>query len=157
MYTYSSMTLTAIQKQARHLWRTYGTLNNIVMGVALLVAASWAWGTVSQMQTNFAAQKAVDEQKRELRLTELQLATLKYQQNYYKSDEFKELAARQNLGLVTPGEKVLVLPPNSQAVKDQDSANEQRVTARPEQVSKGTNFEQWVQFLTGQSARGLQG
>ena len=144
-----------IQKRVRHLWRTYGTLNNIVMGVALLVAASWAWGTVSQMQTNFAAQKAVDEQKRELQLTELRLATLKYQQNYYKSDEYKELAARQNLGLVMPGEKVLVLPPNSQAVKDQDAADEQRTTARPEQTSKGTNFEQWVQFLTGQSARGL--
>ena len=151
------MTLTAIQKQARHLWRIYGTLNNIVMGVALLVAASWAWGTVSQMQTNFAAQKAVDEQKRELRLTELQLATLKYQQNYYKSDEYKDLAARTKLGLVSPGEKVLVLPPNSQAVIDQDAADEKTTAEGVSQAPKGTNLEQWLKFLTGQSAQGLQG
>lgn len=151
------MTLSGLEKQARHLWRTYGTLNNIVMGVALLVAASWAWGTVTQMQTNFAAQKAVDEQKRELRLTELQLATLKYQQNYYKSDEFKELAARQNLGLVAAGEKMLVLPPTSQAVRDQDAADETRALSTPDQAAKGTNFEQWIQFLTGESAQGVKG
>ena len=58
------MPLMDIQKRVRHLWRTYGTLNNIVMVVALAIAASWAWGTVTQMQTNFAAQKAVDEQTR---------------------------------------------------------------------------------------------
>jgi len=151
------MTLTAIQKKLRHLWRTYGTLNNMVMAVALFVAAGWAWGTIAQMQTNFAAQKAVDDQKRELQLTELEVATLKYQQNYYKSDEYKELSARQNLGLVLPGEKVLVLPPNSQAVKDADAADEKRETVRVQQTVTGTNLEQWLQFLTGQNAKGLQG
>lgn len=151
------MPLTDIQKRVRHLWRTYGTLNNIVMAVALAIAASWAWGTVTQMQTNFAAQKAVDEQTRELQLTELQVATLRYQQNYYKSDEYKDLAARQSLGLVAPGEKVLVLPPNSQAVRDQDAADEKRAVTRTQQVAKGTNMEQWLLFLTGQSAKGLQG
>jgi len=149
--------LTPIQKQLRHLWRTYGTLNNIVMVIALLVAASWAWGTVSQMQTNFIAQKAVDEQKRELQLTELQVATLRYQQNYFKSDEYKDLAARQSLGLVAAGEKVLTLPPNSQAVKDQDAADEAQAIVRTAQAAKGTNVEQWMLFLTGQSAKGLQG
>lgn len=151
------MTLTAIEKQARHLWHQYGTLNNVVMGVALCVAASWAWGTVVQMQTNFAAQKAVDEQERNLQLTELQVAKLKYERNYYKSDEYKGLAARTKLGLVSAGERVLVLPPNTQAVKDQDAADERTASGTVEQSAKGTNLEQWMQFLTGQSARGLQG
>lgn len=151
------MTLTDIQKRTRHLWHTYGTLNNIVMVIALVVAASWAWGTVAQMQTNFTAQKAVDEQKRQLQLTELQVATLKYEQNYYQSDEYKELAARSKLGLVLPGEKVLTLPPNSQAVIDEDTAEQQGPAVAAAQNSKGSNFEQWIQFLTGASAQGLQG
>ena len=149
------MTLTAILKRLRHLWRTYGTLNNVVMVVALIIAASWAWGTITQMQTNFAAQKAVDDQRRELQLTELEVATLEYQQNYYKSDEYKDLAARTNLGLAAPGEKVLVLPPNSPAAIDQDTSDEQRELIQTRQTITGTNFEQWIKFLTGQSAQNL--
>lgn len=107
------------------------------------------------MQVNFAAQKAVDEQQRQLELTELQVATLKYQQNYYKSDEYKDLAARESLGLALPGEKLLVLPPNSQAVKDQSAAEQSTGTTEPVVAAKGSNVEQWLQFLTGQSARSL--
>ena len=71
------MPLMDIQKRVRHLWRTYGTLNNIVMAVALAIAASWVWGTITQMQTNFAAQKAVDDQQRQLQLSQLEVETLK--------------------------------------------------------------------------------
>ena len=150
--------LTDIEKRIKHLWRTYGTLNNIVMVVALGIAASWAWGTISMMQTNFAAQKAVDDQVRELKLTELEVATLQYQQNYYKSDEYKELMARTKLGLALPGEKVLVLPPNSEAVKASDAANStQASTDSAKAANKGSNFEQWLEFLTGNSAQNLQG
>ena len=144
-----------IQKRVRHLWRTYGTLNNIVMAVALAIAASWVWGTITQMQTNFAAQKAVDDQQRQLQLTQLEVETLKYQRNYYSSDEYKDLAAREKLGLVAAGEKVLILPPNSQAVKDADAAEEKRTTQRIVAKTTDSNLTQWLKFLTGQSARGL--
>jgi hypothetical protein len=106
----------------------------------------------------FAAQKAVDDQVRELKLTELEVATLQYQQNYYKSDEYKELMARTKLGLALPGEKVLVLPPNSEAVKASDAANStQALTDSAKAANKGSNFEQWLEFLTGNSAQNLQG
>lgn len=145
-----------IQKRVRHLWRTYGTLNNIVMVVALAIAASWVWGTITQMQTNFAAQKAVDDQQRQLQLTQLEVETLKYQRSYYGSDEYKDLAAREKLGLVAPGEKVLILPPNSQAVKTADAAEAKRTTQRIIAKTTDNNLTQWMKFLTGQSARGLQ-
>ena len=145
-----------IQKRVRHLWRTYGTLNNIVMAVALAIAASWAWGTITQMQTNFAAGKAVDDQQRQLQLTELEVETLKYQRNYYSSDEYKDLAAREKLGLAAPGEKMLVLPPNTQAIKDADAAEEKRANQRIETKTTDSNVTQWLKFLTGQSAKGLR-
>ena len=90
-----------------------------ILAVALLIAASWAWGSVTVMQRNFALQKDADEQQRQLQLTQLEVDTLQYQQNYYKSDEYKDLAARKFLGLASPGEKVLILPPNSQAAKEE--------------------------------------
>ena len=143
-----------IAKKLRHVWREYGTLNNVVIAAALVIAASWAWGTISTMQTNFAAQKAYDDQKRQLELTQLEVDTLKYQQNYYKSDEYKDLMARTNLGLASPGEKVLLLPPNTTAAKA-DGAVSTKPAAVTSQTTTMSNFEQWLHFLTGANAHDL--
>lgn len=149
------MTLMDIQKRAQHYWRLYGTMNNIVIATALIVAASWAWGSVMVMQRNFALQKEADEQQRQLRLTQLEVDTLKYRQNYYNSDEYKDLAARTYLGLASPGEKVLILPPNSASVKAEASLS----AAKPALPAKGSalsNVDQWINFLVGNSAAYLQ-
>ena len=145
-----------ISKRLRHLWHTYGSLNNIVMVVALLIAASWAWGSISIMQTNFDAQKVVDDQKRQLELTQLQVDTLQYQQNYYNSDEYKDLAAREDLGLASPGEKELILPPNSAKAKQEDNVDAQQQLTQPTVGSAQNNFDQWMGFLLGTTAGSLK-
>ena len=149
--------LTTLYKWLRHYWRVYGTLNNIVVAVALLVAASWVWGSISVMQTNFTAQKMVDSQNRQLLLTQLQVDTLKYQQNYYNSDEYKDLSARQDLGLVSPGEKVLILPPNSVTTRQDDKADTARQVALTPVDESTSNVSQWLDFFSGRDAQGLQG
>ena len=150
------MTLMDIQKKLRHLWRTHGTLNNVVIAIALIIAASWAWGSISMMQTNFAAQKSVDDRQRELDLMQLEVDTLQYQQNYYKSDEYKDLAARTNLGLASPGEKVLLLPKNSEAIVASDAADTKKETTTKSTSQAASNLEQWVNFLLGNNAEVLQ-
>lgn len=148
-----------LKKSLQHVWQTYGSLNNLVLAAALVIAASWAWGSVSMMQTNFEAQKTVDDSKRQLELMQLEVQTLEYQKNYYQSDEYKDLAARSKLGLASPGEKVLLLPENSEAVKRQDAADERSMqgaaTPTTPTVSQ-TNFEQWMSFLSGNNAAVLQ-
>lgn len=151
------MSLTLIYRKLQHLWRVYGTRNNILLAVALIIAAGWAWGTVSVMQTNFTAQKRVDTQRRELELTQLEVDTLKYQQNYYNSDEYKDLAARQNLGLVKPGEKVLILPPNSSAAQAESKADELAAQGEPSKTIEARgNVAQWFDFFSGKAANSLQ-
>lgn len=125
----------------------YFTLNNVVVVVALFVAASWAWGSVSVMGRNYELQKEVDAKARQQRLLELENQTLTYQQRYYKSDEYKELAVRERLGLVRPGEKVLILPPNSAEATAADAVFEEKQTAG--QAVKPSNAEQWINFLFG--------
>ncbi|MGB4762443.1 MAG: hypothetical protein WBP12_03770 [Candidatus Saccharimonas sp.] len=145
------MSITDIRKRLVHFWHAHGTLNNIVMAVALVIATGWAWGSVSMIQTNFNAQKSLEDQRRQLELTQLEVDTLQYQQNYYKTDEYKDLAARKDLGLASPGEDVLLLPPNTQAVKDQDAADAEKtaVQASGESSITESNFDQWMSFLTG--------
>lgn len=144
-----------VKKQAIHFWHAHATMSNVVLAIALVIAGGWTWGTIASMQTNLAAQRAYEEQERQLELTKLEVATLQYQQNYYNSDEYKDLAARTYLGLVSPGEKVLVLPKNST-----DAGREVIVdTTRPATTSGGTtrsNFQQWMDFLSGSNAHDLQ-
>ena len=130
----------------------YFTTNNLVVVIGLIVAASWAWGSVQAMERNYALQKEVDFKQRELRLAELETDKLQFEQNYFKSDEYKELAVREKLGLVSPGEKVLILPPNSEAA----NADEARAAAvQPRPVAQ-SNLQQWVNFLFGGAYRSLQ-
>lgn len=145
------MNTTRIIKLARHAWHRYGTMNNIVIAAAFVIAMGWAWGSITTMQRNFALQKEVDRQQRQLELTDLEVQTLQYQQNYYRSDEYKDLAAREHLGLASPGEKVLHLPPNSDAAKRAD-APQAMATQSTRSTAVASNFDQWMNFLVGGAA-----
>jgi len=134
-----------IQKLIYHIRHKYATLNNMVIAVAFLIAASWIWGSLGMMQRNYSLQKDVDYKKRQLELTQLQRDNLSLQKNFYQTAEYQELAVRDSLNLVRPGEKALVLPDNSQTAIN---ANGVKTVAQTTQV-KTSNLEQWVNFLFG--------
>ena len=142
-----------LRKTYYHLRHRYFTMNNVVVAIALLIAASWAWGSVQAMERNYNLQKELNHKQRELKLTQLETDTLRYQQKYYESDEYKELAIRERLGLVLPGEKVLILPPNSAAAKAVD--NKITSGAAPKRVGE-SNIQQWINFLFGGASHSLQ-
>lgn len=123
----------------------YLTFNNVVIAVAFLIAASWVWGSLDVMQRNYALQKEVDIKERQLQLTKLQRDSLELQKKYYQTDEYKELAVRDTLGLVKPGEKLLILPDNSAEAKAIDAPVKQVMVAQP----TASNLEQWLNFLFG--------
>lgn len=123
---------------------TYFTLNNAVILVAFMIAAGWVWGSLNVMQRNYTLQRQLDRSRQELQLAELQVRNLELEGRYYQTEEFQELAVRQRLGLVSPGESVLILPENSAAAK---ASNVQTETAPTAQQLEPSNFEQWVDFL----------
>ena len=130
----------------------YMTLNNAVILVAFIIAANWVWGSLGVMQKNFTLQKELDDKSRQLIVAQLDNENAKLEQRYYKTDEYKELAVRERLGLVTPGESVLILPSNSQAVIDSDNATQ--VTSTP-QIPPISNFNQWMNFLFGSNSKNI--
>lgn len=147
------MNKTNIRRLIYHIRHYYVTPNNLVVGVAFLIGAGWAWASVGAMQNNFDLQKAVDAKQRQEQLLDLEVQTLSFEQNYYKTAEYQELAARDRLGLAFAGEKMLVLPPNSAATQASDtvSAKASAVPSKPP-----TNFVQWTNFLFGGNSRDLQ-
>ncbi|HEX7484068.1 MAG TPA: hypothetical protein VF281_02855 [Candidatus Saccharimonadales bacterium] len=142
-----------IRRLYYHIRHRYFTMNNIVVGVALLIGASWAWSSIGAMQRNYDLQKTIDSKQRQLKLAELQTKNLQYEQRYYKSAEYQELEVRKRLGLANPGENVLLLPPNSEQAKSADAVLTKKVAATLEPVS---NFQQWMNFLFGGNHRSLQ-
>jgi cell division protein FtsB len=133
---------------ARH---KYLTFNNVVIATAFLIAASWVWGSLDVMQRNYSLQKQVDLKERQLQLTKIQTDNAALQKKYYQTDEYQELAVRDTLGLVKPGEKLLILPKNSDAAKAAD-APVQQVAVAPESAP---NLQQWLNFLFGGNSRGI--
>jgi cell division protein FtsB len=124
----------------------YLTLNNVVILIAFIIAANFIWGSLQMMQRNFTLQKGLDEASRQLIVAQLDTDNAKLEQKYYQTDEYKELAARQQLGLASPGESVLILPPNSPAVIAADNAAAASTTVKTVPIS---NFSQWMNFLFG--------
>ena len=133
--------------QFRH---KYLTLNNIVVAIGLSIAAGWVWGSLGVMQRNYSLQKELDDKSRQLIVAELDAASAKLEQRYYKTDEYKELAVRQRLGLVTPGESVVILPPNTEAAKKAG-----KIATSEIKVEEKSNFWQWVDFLSGNNSKNL--
>jgi len=134
-----------IQKTIYHVRHKYLTLNNVVILVAFVIAAGWVWGSLGMMQRNYSLQKDVDIKKRQLQLTQLQRDNMALQKNFYQTPEYQELAIRTSLGLVLPGEKMMVLPANSAAAVNEDAAKVATQTASVQP----SNLEQWVNFLFG--------
>ena len=118
---------------------------NLLPVIVILVAVSWAWSTIGVIQRNFQFQRQVDQLRQEVALMELENDTLQYKIAYYKTPEYAELAARDNLNKAAPGEKVLVLPSNaSNAEENKVPTNADGETTPAQQQS---NFQQWLYFL----------
>lgn len=137
-----------IKKIIYHIRWRYLTLNNVVLAIAFIIGINWTWGSIEMMQRTYTLQRSLDLKQREQRVAELEVTTLEYEQNYYQSSEYKELAARQHLGLADPGEKVLILPPNTPIeITEKVYMQEEKVPS---------NFKQWMNFLMGSNRRNLQ-
>ena len=134
----------------RGLWlvakRKYFNLQTLTIVIALYIAISWAWGALNMMDRNYRLQKELSKKQQELQLIEVESITLELEKKYYQTREYQELAARKNLGLVLPGEKVLILPPNTST----DSTSKKDST---DKITKKSNFQEWMDFLSGANVR----
>ena len=76
--------------------------------VVLLVS----WSGVKAINTNYSLQKQISTLQQQNAIQALENNNLKLQNQYYNSNQYLELSARQNFGLAAPGETELVVPQN---------------------------------------------
>lgn len=133
---------TKIRRAKYKVSKDWFTIDNLIMVCALIIASAWIWGSISAMERNYKLQLQLEIKNREKIISEIKYKTLKYENQYLKSDEYQELAARENLGLVNPREHVLIL-----------SKYPENKEKRLVDQKKDSNFVQWMNFIFGGSAK----
>ena len=135
---------TKIRRAKYKISRNLLTVDNVIIVVSVIVALAWIWGSISSMERNYSLQRQLELKTREKLIAEIQYKTLEFENQYLQSEEYQELAARENLGLVAKGESVLILA-------DYPAEEAEKITT--ETGEKDSNFTQWMNFIFGGNAQ----
>ena len=125
---------------------------NLGLYIFAVVVLAITWSGVKTVQNNYELQKQISVLKQTNNVLGLQNENTKLQNQYYQTDEYLELTARQNFGLAAPGEKVLLVP-NSVAMKYIDpsisASSVQKSSQDNTQSGYSKNLQDWRDFLLG--------
>jgi cell division protein FtsL len=112
--------------------------------VVLLIS----WSGIKTIQTNYGLQKQIATIQQQNVVQQLENNNLKLQNEYYDTNQYLELSARQNFGLANDGEKEILVPASvalsyapdlGQASTVQQPVSHQPVYQR--------HFQSWVNFF----------
>jgi len=126
---------------------------NIGLYIFGIIVLAIAWSSAKTVQNNYDLQKRIATLNQQNTVLWLENGNTYLQNQFYQTNEYLELSARQNLGLAAPGEQVLIVP-QAVAAKYVDPSLDMTKTASPaksvDNRSKYTkNLEDWRDFLLG--------
>jgi cell division protein FtsB len=128
-------------------------VRNLGLYVFGIVVLAIAWSGAKTVQNNYELQKKISALSQQNAVLSLENSNTYLQNQYYKTDQYLELSARQNLGLAAPGEQVMLVPRQT-ALKyvdpSLDQSSQKTQTAAADTRSKPVkNLEAWRDFLLG--------
>jgi len=116
--------------------------------VFVVIVLLVSWSGIKSIQTNYGLQKQISALKQQNELQKLENDNLALQNQYYNSNQYLELAARQNFGLAAAGEKEVIVPTKvalAYTVNLQKAAKPSE--PKTKQPAYQRNFESWVNFF----------
>ncbi len=122
--------------------RSVGSLAFVVL--VLLIS----WSGAKAIQTNYRLQQEVGQLSQQIEVMKLQNSNQRLQNAYYTTSQYLEVTARQNFGLATPGETVLLVPKDV-ALAHTVSMPSEAETNPPAKHKPfwQQNFEDWMDFF----------
>ncbi len=142
--------LKAYQKKA---YEYAGDLRDVrVAGLAVFVVVVLliSWSGIKVIDTNYSLQKQINSLEQQNRLQTLEDNNLKLQNQYFNTNQYLDITARQEFGLAAPGEKSIVVPRNVALAHTTDipSLDQQaKTTAVNHQPAYQRNFQAWMNFF----------
>lgn len=122
----------------------------IGLGVFLIVVLMISWSGAKVIQRNYELQKQISQLQQENDVQALADNNARLENDYFKTDQYLELKARQDFGLGRPGETELIVPKEvalkytTSLPKNPAAGSAAAAVSRPKYQQ---NFEQWVDFF----------
>ncbi|HVW23085.1 MAG TPA: septum formation initiator family protein [Candidatus Saccharimonadales bacterium] len=140
--------ISQITNQTSDFIRRLGDVRFAGQVVFVIIVLLISWSGVKSIQTNYQLQKQISALKQQNSVAKLQNNNLALQNQYYNSNQYLELSARQNFGLAAPGEQEIVVPASvalSYTVTPPTSAAVSKAAGK--QPSYQKHFQSWVDFF----------
>lgn len=150
--SYNNAVLYEILTHAKNFLKSFRDIRNVVLYIFAVIVLAITWSGIKTVQVNYELQKKISLLKQQNDVLQLENQNASLQNLYYQTDEYQALAARQNLGLAGPGEKVMLVPKNvalkyiDQSLLVEVSTHASVVDGRSKYIR---NLETWRDFLLG--------
>jgi cell division protein FtsB len=105
------------------------------------------WSGIKSIQTNYGLQKQISGLKQQVAVQQLQNNNQALQNQYLSSNQYLDVAARQNFGLAAPGEKEVIVPQSIALAYTVSLPTTNQDTATAQQPAYQQNFQSWVNFF----------
>ncbi|HVX48109.1 MAG TPA: septum formation initiator family protein [Candidatus Saccharimonadales bacterium] len=115
--------------------------------VFVVIVLLVSWSGIKAIQTNYELQKQISGLKQQNSVQKLQNNNLALQNNYFNSNQYLELSARQNFGLANPGEKEIIVPESVALSYTVDPPSNKMSSASDHQPAYQKHFQSWVDFF----------
>ena len=115
---------------------------NTALILAVIFCLVLTFNSINAMSRNWTLMERLGEENRKLQLISIEVDTLELENDYYRTEEYQELAARKLANKQFPGEHMIYLPQNSDYAKKKHT---EATVAKTEQEM--SNFRKWLKFL----------
>ena len=134
---------TYVRRLKFYLKHDFLTVENVVLLFAIVLCLVWTYQSISAMSRNWELSERLTSEKKSLELLNVEVELAELENEYYESAEYQEILARKNMDKQLPGEKMVVLPKNSDEAKNKHEG----AIAVSVKEKEYSNFEKWMSFL----------
>lgn len=116
--------------------------------VFIVIVLLISWSGVKAIQANYNLQKQIAALQQQNEVQKLANENLKLQNQYYNSNQYLELSARQNFSLASPNEKEILVP-KSVAFANTVDLGVPKITpsAADTRPAYARHYQAWVDFF----------
>jgi cell division protein FtsL len=140
------MQINTIIKKISDFVRRLGDARFAGQMVFVVIVLLISWSGIKTIQSNYELQKQISGLKQQTDVQKLENNNLALQNNYFKSNQYLELSARQNFGLAIPGEKEIIVP-ESVALSYTVTPAASKDSSTDHQPAYQKNFRSWTDFF----------
>lgn len=127
---------------------------NIGLYIFAIIILAITWSGMKTIQSNYQLQKQIATLKQQNAILDLENQNSALQNQYLQTDQYLDLAARQDLGLAAPGEQIMLIS-HQVTLKYYDEALAPKTTTSPSSADTRSkyikNLEDWRDLLLGRN------